>query len=191
MKRNSQADLIKQMTDREVLFHVYLTQLIILCLTFLLSLFLFESFFDLLRLFKWDKVEIIKYGLGSAFIVILIDLILVTCLPKKYYDDGGINERVFKNRSIIEIFFIAIIVALAEELLFRGVIQTNFGYAIASILFAVMHIRYLKKPVLLISVLFVSFYIGWMYEITENLTVTVTAHFTIDFILALIIRYKK
>lgn len=83
------------------------------------------------------------------------------------------------------------LVAIAEELLFRGVIQTTFGYLISSTLFALIHFRYLKKPVLLISVLFVSFYIGYIFILTENLLVTITAHFVVDFTLGLVIRFQK
>src|SRR5690625_1741473 len=111
-------------------------------------------------------------------------------LPKKYFDDGGINERIFKNQSIFNIFIIALIVAVSEELLFRGLIQTIFGYFIASTLFALVHVRYLRKPVLLISVLLISFYLGYLYEITNNLFVTIFAHFIVDFLLGVIIRYN-
>src|SRR5699024_11474282 len=59
------------------------------------------------------------------------------------------------------------------ELLFRGVLQTTFGYIPASVIFALVHVRYLSKPVLLISVLLISFFIGYLFEVTGNLYVTI------------------
>ncbi|WP_404453206.1 type II CAAX prenyl endopeptidase Rce1 family protein [Oceanobacillus kapialis] len=49
----------------------------------------------------------------------------------------------------------------------------------------------MKKPVLFISVLLVSFYIGYLFEQTGNLIVTITAHFIVDFLLGLTIRFYK
>ena len=57
-------------------------------------------------------------------------------LPSHYYDDGGLNERIFRGRSVIEIAVISSVVSIAEEILFRGVIQTHVGLIISSIIFA-------------------------------------------------------
>src|SRR5699024_12769703 len=107
--------------------------------------------------------------------------------PKRYYDDGGINERIFKNLSIKEIFLITLLIAISEELLFRGVIQTTFGYLFASILFALVHLRYLKKPVLLISFLVISFLIGYIFLLTLNFFVSIITFFIFYFLLCFII----
>ena len=162
-----------------------------LILSFILSLILFENIFEWQHYFNVNIREIFLYGLIPGLIIVMIDLILMYSLPARYFDDGGINEKVFQNRSIGDIFMIALIVAVSEELLFRGVIQTTFGYIIASIIFSLVHFRYLKKPALLISVLFISFYIGYLFELTGNLFVTITTHFIVDFLLGLIIRFKK
>ncbi|WP_342708396.1 CPBP family intramembrane glutamic endopeptidase [Halobacillus alkaliphilus] len=130
----------------------------------------------------------IWFGVLPGFIVLLIDFILMNTLPKQYYDDGGINNKVFKNRSIPGIIGVTLLVAVSEEMLFRGVLHTEYGYWAASLLFALLHFRYLSKIVLLISVLFVSFFIGYMFELTGSLTVTITAHFIIDVVLAMWIR---
>ncbi|KGP70874.1 CPBP family intramembrane glutamic endopeptidase [Pontibacillus yanchengensis] len=190
MKWTNQAELIKQLTDRQLVNQVYLTQLILLILTLGGSFFLFDSMEEIAKLFSWNTQEIIRYGVSAGGIVLLIDIILMALLPARFYDDGGINKRVFRSISVLEIFVIALVVALAEEFLFRGVIHTHFGYLTASVLFALMHVRYLKKPVLLISVLFISFYFGWMYEMTQNLWVTIVAHFMVDFVLGVMIRLK-
>lgn len=185
-----QADIVKQLSSAELKKSVLYTQLILFGLSLILSLFLFNTFTDWFNLFKLNMSEIFYYGVIPAIIVVLINIILDGFIPKHYLDDGGINEKLFSGQSIFSIFIIAATVAIAEELLFRGVIQSTYGYIFASLLFALIHIRYLKKPVLLVAVVGMSFYIGYLYEITHNLNVTITAHFLIDFILGLLIKYK-
>lgn len=186
----SQKHIINQMSDDELYQSLIFSQFILFSLAITLSIFLFEQMSHWLELFIFDFEQIFYYGCLAGLLIVFIDLLLMSILPKKYFDDGGINERIFKNRSILQIFIIAFIVAVSEELLFRGIIQTVFGYFIASTLFALVHIRYLRKPVLLVSVFLISFYLGYLYKITGNLFVTIVAHFLVDFLLGLMIRYN-
>lgn len=186
-----QKDLIKQMTDEELQTSLLLSQFMLFSVAIILSFILFDRFTDWINLFSWNVKEVIYYGVLPGLLIVIIDVIIMYVLPKKHYDDGGINERIFKNRSIPSIFCIAFVVAVSEELLFRGVIQTIFGYVFASSIFALIHVRYLRKPVLLISIIFISFYIGYLYEKTGNLYVTITTHFVVDFLLGIIIRHQK
>lgn len=186
-----QAELIKQMSPSDLKKSLIFSQLLILIISIILSFILFESIYSWLVYFDFNINEIVYYGVIPGLLIVSIDLILMRFLPKRYYDDGGINEKIFKNRSIGDIFILALFIAISEEVLFRGVIQTTFGYFAASTLFALVHFRYLKKPVLLVSILLLSFYIGYLFEITGNLLVTISAHFIIDFLLGLVIRYQK
>lgn len=186
-----QTELIKQLSNEELKRQLIFSQSILIVLGVLLSLFLFESMTEWFSYFTLDLSEIAYYGVLSGVIIVSIDLLLMFIFPKKYYDDGGLNERIFQDRSISEIFGLTLFIAISEELLFRGVIQTTFGYVVASVVFALIHIRYLKKPVLLISVLLISFYIGYLFLLTENLFVTITSHFVVDFTLGVVIRFQR
>ncbi|NSL50496.1 CPBP family intramembrane glutamic endopeptidase [Calidifontibacillus erzurumensis] len=189
--KKRQADLIKEMNDHEVLLQLYITQFVILALALCASIFLFPDANSFFQLWDWKNIEeIIYYGGGAALIVIIIDIILMKIVPKEMYDDGGVNEKIFKKRPIWHIFIICLLVAFSEEFLFRAVIQTHFGYLIASIIFAFLHLRYLYKWLLFIVVTTLSFYIGWIYVLTENVVVTIFMHFLIDFIFALMIRLQ-
>ena len=185
-----QADIIRQISSEDLKKSVFYTQFILLSISIVSSFILFDNFTDWFVLFKLNPKDIFYYGIIPAIIVIALNIILSRYVPNRYLDDGGINEKLFKSQSVFSIIIIALTIAIAEELLFRGVIQTVFGYIFASSLFAIIHIRYLKKPVLLISIIIVSFYIGYLFEVTQNLLVTITAHFIIDFILGLLIKYK-
>lgn len=186
-----QSELIKQLSDEDLKKNLIFTQLIFIMIAILLSFILFDDFFEWQLYFIWDIKEIVYYGLVTGLIIVGIDFILLKVFPADAFDDGGINIRIFSGKTIRFILFISLLIAISEELLFRGVIQTTFGYVFASVLFAVIHFRYLKKPVLFISVLLVSFYIGYLFELTGNLFVTITAHFIVDFLLGLYIRFKK
>ncbi|MBM4762155.1 type II CAAX endopeptidase family protein [Bacillus sp. B15-48] len=190
MKKNEYNQLIKGLTDRELLFHLFLTQIILLTIAFVLGIILFENLFDLVSLFEWTDPYVWQIGVLVGIAIVIIDVVLMRFLPKSLYDDGGLNERIFRNKNIIHIAIISAVVAFSEEILFRGVIQTHFGIVISSIIFALVHYRYLFNWFLFLNIIFVSFIIGYIFLVTENLAVTVAMHFTIDFLLGVFIRYR-
>jgi membrane protease YdiL (CAAX protease family) len=187
--KNKQAELVKQMSEKELLTHLYLSQLIFLVIAVVLSFFLFENIEDFLSIWSFDLVDIFVWGSMFGLGVVAMDFAVIKYVPKHFMDDGGINEKMFQGRSVAHIFFLALFIASVEELLFRGVIQTHFGIWIASFVFALLHIRYLHKWLLLVSVILLSFLLGVIYELTENIFVTIWAHFLIDLLLAWKIRY--
>ncbi|NBJ70465.1 MULTISPECIES: CPBP family intramembrane glutamic endopeptidase [Clostridia] len=187
-----QSDYIKRMDMQELRKQMFISQFFLMVLTFVGSFLLFDSFLDQWQqLFHWNSQDIIFYGILPGLIIVTINLLLTYTLPATYYDDDGINEKLFSNQPIWFIISISFLVAVAEEMLFRGVIQSTFGYWVASILFALIHFRYLKKPLLLVSILLVSFYLGYLFHITNNLAVTITAHFVVDALLGFFIRFKR
>lgn len=188
--KNRQAEAVKALSDRELLLNVYLTQLALLLLSFIIGYVLFHELWFLPQVFEVKWLDMLMYGGGVAIGVIVIDLILMKVLPESAFDDGGINERIFANRSTFHIAILSFLISVSEELLFRGVLQTHFGLVIASVLFAIIHVRYLTKPVLFILVVGISFLLGVTYEFTGNIAVTITAHFLIDFIMGCLIMRK-
>lgn len=190
MKKNYR-ELINRATDKELQNSLYLTQVMILIISFILGMFLFDDLAEFIDLFIWDLQQIILWGGIAGVGVVLLDLILMKLLPSHYYDDGGLNERIFRNRSISQIAFIAAIVAVPEELLFRGMIQTHFGLISASIIFAIVHYRYLFNWYLFLNVIGLSFFIGYVYLQTNNILVTIFMHFLIDFLLGCHIKQQE
>lgn len=187
----SQKELIQKISPQDLRKNVLYSQVLFICITIILSFVIFDSMYDWFDLFKWDIKQIMILGVGSGLLIVLVEFILISIIPKHHFDDGGINEKIFKKCSTINIFFLTLIIAISEELLFRGLIQTVFGFWIATILFILMHTRYLLKPVLLILMILMSLFFGLLYEWTDNLAVTISTHFTIDFILGLFIRSYK
>jgi uncharacterized protein len=188
MKRKY-TELISGLTDKELMFHLYMTQMILLTISFILGILLFDRFSYLYHM-HWNDLMVISIGIPCGVAVVIVDLILMKWLPKSFYDDGGLNERIFKNKSVLHILFITAFVAFSEELLFRGIIQTKVGLILASIIFAIIHYRYLFNWFLFLNIVLLSFIIGVIYAWTDNLAVTIIMHFVIDFLLGLSIRFR-
>ncbi|WP_257009829.1 CPBP family intramembrane glutamic endopeptidase [Evansella halocellulosilytica] len=186
---NKQSEIVKRLTDRELLLNVYLTQLMILSISIGLSWLLFNDWLAVFQLIKWN-VNHALIGLAGGLFVVILEIILIKVLPSDWFDDGGINDRIFKRISPIHIAILSLTVAFCEELLFRGVLQTSFGIVIASIIFAVIHFRYMHKLFLFTFTIILSFFLGGIYYYTNNLLPVIIAHFLIDFILGLLIRYR-
>lgn len=185
MKKNRQAEIAKHLTGKELVFHLLLTQLLLVVLAAFLSWIFFSDMSAFLNLFQWENVWII-FGVCSGLTVVIFDLLLMKKVPREYYDDGGINEKIFSDMPIWKIGLISILIAFAEEMLFRGVIQTNFGFWIASIIFALVHIRYLSNWYLLLNVCLLSIWIGLLYEWSNHqILPVILMHFTIDFLLGI------
>lgn len=189
--KNKYKETINELSDKELLFHLFATQIVLLTISFFLGMIMFESYGEFADLTNWSDSRIFTIGIGAAAFVVAIDLLLMKYLPVSYYDDGGLNERIFKNRTILQIAFISAVVAISEEILFRGIIQTSAGLFVSSLIFALIHYRYLFNWVLFLNIILLSFFIGSIFLLTNNLLVTIVMHFFIDFMLGLAIKFKK
>lgn len=182
--------IIKQMDDRVLLLNLYITQSITFVLAFIgIYFFYWRHGVSLLSFFEVNWPRDIIIGIALAIAVVIFNLILSRYLPEALIDDGGINEKIFGKRPLWHIFVISLVVAISEELLFRVVLQTQMGLWLTSLLFAIIHFRYLKKWMLFGMVLWVSLMIGWLYDYTGSVVGPMICHFLIDFILGCCLRY--
>lgn len=184
-------ELINQMDNRMLYLNLVITQGVLFIVGVLIYMFFLRSqlsIFDIYHLEYWFYALVA--GLVFACIVVLIDVYLIKKMPDCYFDDGGINERVFRDVNILQIALIALFVALVEEFLFRAVLQNWLGLFWASLLFALIHFRYFKKWLYAAIVLILSFGFGFLYEWTRSMWSVVFAHFLIDFALGIMIRYR-
>jgi uncharacterized protein len=188
--KNKYNEMINELTDKELIRHLYTTQIILIAISLVLSIFLFDGYSFWLQIHLFD-LDILTIGLTAGLLVVLIDFLFTKWLPSSYYDDGGLNERIFRNQSFFQIFWIAIFVAFSEEMLFRGIIQTKIGLVWACLLFAAVHYRYLFNWFLFINIILLSFLIGFIFAWTNNLAVTIVMHFVIDFLSGIQIRWKN
>lgn len=191
--KNKQAEMIKHISDEVLLVNVFITQGLVLLVAIILGFLLFDDFSEVTSLFQWQDWNILILGGSFGLGIVVYDLVLMKIFPSSYFDDGGINERLFRKLSYSKMFLVTLAIAVCEELLFRGVIQQHTNVWIASLIFALVHYRYLFNPFLFFNVTLLSLCIGFLYEHTANLYVTITAHFIIDFLLGVYIKiqYRK
>ncbi len=171
------------LTDRSLLFNLYASQLLVLVLADLLLLFQGRLSVDL---FLWRE-----RALWVSGALVGLELFLASVLPPQWFDDGGINRQLFRRRSLLHIAWIALLVSVAEEMLFRGAVQHWLGVWGTSLLFTLIHFRYLHRWVMVSLVFIISVALGWLVEWSGTLTPAVVAHFVIDFVMGILIRFNK
>ncbi|RAV03654.1 CPBP family intramembrane metalloprotease [Paenibacillus sp. YN15] len=162
-----------------------------LTLAFALIIFLFQRQ-NPLRLFHIPHPgTAAAWGIGFGAAVLLADMLVSRWVPEEAADDGGINKMLFGNRAVWHIALISAVAALCEELLFRGAVQHAWGPYWTSILFAAIHVRYLRHWVPTGLVFGISYGLGWIYQETGTLWCPILAHFVIDLVMGLILRFRK
>lgn len=180
---------IEEIDERLLLLNLYVTQGLSLALGLLLLAVQRINPLRMLHLGDWKWVLI--WGTGLALAVLVVDVVISRWVPEEITDDGGMNEKLFRNRSFWHIALICAIVSICEEMLFRGAIQQAWGPYWTSILFAAIHVRYLKSWLMTGLVFIISYGLGWVYDITGTLWCPILAHFLIDFIMGMIIKLRR
>jgi membrane protease YdiL (CAAX protease family) len=92
----------------------------------------------------------------------------------------------FASATFFDICLISLCAGVAEELLFRGVIQVKGGIVVASILFGVLH---WVTPAYALLATAIGFYIGLVYHFTQSLLIPIQLHCLYDFGALLYLRY--
>lgn len=179
----------EQLTDRMLLINLYVTQGLTLVIGLIWILLQRRNPIQLLNI--PESAHFVAWGLGLAGVMLVVDFLLTFVVREESMDDGGINELLFGNRPVWHIVVIAAIVAVCEELLFRGAIQYAFGPYWTSILFALIHIRYLRHWIPTGWVFLSSYGLGYIYIMSGTLWAPIVCHFVIDLISGLVIRYRR
>ncbi len=182
--------LIETMDDNVLRYNLLLTQGIILGLGIAGSLFI-HDWPSFLRLFRFTGWIYTGYAIFFALAVFTFSVILERIFPADWLDEGEINKRLFRNLSVAKTACLCLLVGVAEELLFRGFVQFWLGNVWTSTIFTFIHIRYLRKPILLVLVFATSFGLGYLFDMQGSLLVPIFAHSLLDFLSALIIRKRR
>lgn len=183
-------ETLEQMDNRTLYLNLVLTQLGLYILGWILYFVFLSNKLSLGELYQLTNIHTaLLSGLVFAAMILFVDIFLTKVLPKNYFDDGGVNERIFRDVNVAQIALIALGVAFVEEWLFRGVLQNIVGLFWASIIFACIHVRYFGRFFYAVLILATSFGFGYLYFLTESIWSVMMAHFLIDFCLGVLIRY--
>lgn len=188
-KLNFRQPEIHELNERMLLINLYLTQFLTLVIG---TVWVLLQGRNLLVLFDLpDDLRFLWWGLGFAAVMLVVDLLISNVVPEDAMDDGGINRMLFRNRPVWHIVCIAAIVSICEELLFRGAIQHAFGPYWTSIIFALIHIRYLRHWIPTGWVFLSSYGLGYIYIQADTLWAPILCHFVIDLISGLVLRFRR
>jgi len=180
---------VDELNDNMLLANLYITQALTLIIGIVWVFFQRRNPFDLL---VWPSgYDFAAWGAGFAVLVLLFDLAISRFVPEEAQDDGGINERIFAARPVWHIAVISFVVAICEELLFRGAVQYAIGPYWTSIVFAAIHVRYLRHWIPTGLVFAISYGLGWLLDYTGTLWAPILAHFLVDFVMGCIIRLRR
>lgn len=115
-----------------------------------------------------------------VFIVSAVWAALVT--PEQFQQQTAASEQIAEAFNTLPLaLFLAITVAMGEEILFRGALQPVFGLWITSIFFALLHTQYTLTPASL-SIVAVAVALGWLRQ-RHSTTAAIIAHFIYNFVL--------
>lgn len=182
---------LNRLPNRILYLNLLMTQAGLGLIGLVLFFFFLRKTLPFRELYHFDQLGYaLLIGAGFAVLVVTIDLVLMKLLPEGYFDDGGVNERLFRDVNVWQIACIALFVAVIEEFVFRGVIQNMIGLFWSSVIFAGLHFRYLKKWLYGLLIVSISLGFGLLYEWTGSLWGMIMAHFLVDFILGVMIRYR-
>jgi len=98
----------------------------------------------------------------------------------------GDIRTLFASTTVVDIFLISLLAGLAEELLFRGVIQATWGIIAASIFFGLVHS---VTPAYILLATVIGFYIGLLYHCFQSLLIPIQLHCIYDFGALIYLRY--
>ncbi|KXG43371.1 type II CAAX endopeptidase family protein [Tepidibacillus infernus] len=189
MKKREKID-IESLPVRVLVINLYLTQFISVGLAFILYLILhrMNPIEAIVSILPGKLIQPVLVGFLFSLVVIVVDIILSKKLPEKWLDDGGINEKLFRHLPIWHIAIIAVMVGFVEEFLFRGAVQSYLGVFLTSLIFTLIHFRYLKKWVLISMTFLISLGLGYLVILTGQWISAFVAHSMIDFVLGILIR---
>lgn len=174
--------------DATLRFNLWLTQVVVIGVALIGSLFV-HGWADTLSLFRFPGIGSLIWAIGVAAVVVGSSIGMDRFLPPRWQDDGSINERIFSGLSIGGTFVLCCVIGIGEEWLFRGVVQPVIGNVWTSVLFTLVHVRYLSKPLLVGSVFVTSWLLGWLMETSGSLLPSILAHIVIDLLFAFYIQH--
>ena len=128
--------------------------------------------------------EDLRWGIGIGFAsvigLIVFGLIVVLILGDANNEAAQAQAEALKEPSLIVMVFLLAVIAIGEEIFFRGAIQPIFGNIATSIFFVTLHTQSLFSP-LIVGLLVVSLLFGWL-RTQHSTTAAIIAHFCYNLI---------
>lgn len=96
----------------------------------------------------------------------------------------------FAHSKIVDIALIALASGFCEEVFYRGVLQTQFGIIVASLIFGICHFAGKQFYLYVIWATLAGYLFGRLFEISHSLWLPITVHAVSNFVSIVILRQK-
>lgn len=96
-------------------------------------------------------------------------------------------RTIFRDMRFWQIAAISAAAGVGEELLFRGVLQARIGLVATSIVFGGAHFI---TPAYFVFASLMGAYLGWLYNLSNNLLVPIIVHALYDTVALLVVRHE-
>lgn len=178
---------MNEISKRVFALNIILSQVIIYCIGLLLIYTIFSDI-KLSNFWKFDfnTTALVTVFIGSSLLLLLQIAFHTFLTNEKLFDE--LNVVLMEKFDLKELFLIFLGGSIAEEFLFRGILQSELGILITSILFVVIHFRYYKKFFILVEVFLMGIILGFTYAITSLLWVPIVCHFLVNYLTAVLIK---
>ena len=178
---------MRNLSKKILLLNLVLSQTILLGVAVALKIILvpnraLSSLLDF-KITPWT-IAVLLFGI---LFLLLVEILFYKYLPRHELAED-LNRMLIEKFSGFELGLIFFVGALIEEFLFRFLLQSLLGVLLTSIIFALIHVRYIFKKFMLLEVFLLSIILGMAYKMTAMFYVPVVCHFMLNFITALLIK---
>ena len=157
----------------------------ILCVTQLVILAIAVIWGFFRKIFWWNNLKLdssIFWGIGLAIVFILLSSLMYIFRKRLSFTNlewifETLYLPVFGSLKIHQFLILALLSGFCEEALFRGILVKECGVIVSSIIFGCLHTGNKKLIFSAIWITAMGACLGFLYIHTDNLLVTVTAHF--------------
>lgn len=128
----------------------------------------------------------LKWGVGIGillfcFVIVLGILWSQTVSPQELQEQTAASNQLASSFNSLPLaLMISIVVAIGEEIFFRGALQPVFGIWLTSLYFAALHTQYTLTPATLIIVI-TALGLGWLRR-RYSTSASIVGHFVYNFI---------
>ena len=133
-----------------------------------------------------DTAAGLGWGLGAAVLLAFVNYAILRLVPaiqpvraiRRLYRE--MLRPLFATVGPLEIVGVSLAAGVGEELLFRGAVQAEFGWVVASVLFGLAHIGGRSSVVFGLWVVVMGFGLGGLAHAAGGLLAPVVAHAVYD-----------
>lgn len=169
---------MEDVSKHKLVLIVMIIEFLLLFFSYLLTYFFNIPIFSKINVTISDSLVAIVAFIFMSTVNFLVIFVLPKYVPLLFplrlaYNSVSI---IVKDLDIVTIILVALITGLSEEIFFRGCLQPLIGIVFTSFIFGLCHLADKKTIPYGIYAVLIGFYLGYLYEYTNNLWLPILVH---------------